>query len=156
MHAFADAAATGVVDKEALEYRRDVVVDEMVNNTVAEIRREYLAFYRVIYYKAYTWAYRIAVFENFIGQIKDIVFKIFLERQSVDGISFVPPGIEICMEKVGNNSLSLIGIHGLIPLKKVPRGTNPRGLPFPVKSRKSRTEKPYFLLLLFLFRFSLL
>ena len=90
-----------------------MVIDEMMYHSIAEIRRKYLSLDRLINYEAYTWAYRIAVFENFVGKLEDIVLKVFLERQGVDSITLVPPGIKICLEKLCNNSLAFICIHGL-------------------------------------------
>jgi len=98
MHAFAGTAAIGIVDKEALEYWRDVVVDEMVHDPVAEVGGEYLAFHRLVYNEADTWSDFVTVLENFISKLKDVVLEVFLERQSVDGVALITPGIEICQE----------------------------------------------------------
>lgn len=85
----------------------------MVHDSVAEIHGEDLAFDRLVYNKADTRFDCVAVFEDFISKLEDVVLEVSLERQSVDGVAFVTPGIEICLEKPGNDSLTLIGIHGL-------------------------------------------
>jgi hypothetical protein len=98
MCALSNPATVCVVNKKFVEKGVNIVVNEMMYDPVAEIGGEYLAFNRLVYNEADTRFDLIAVFENVIGKLKNVVLEVFFERQSVDGVALVTPGIEICLE----------------------------------------------------------
>ena len=100
MRAFAYAATIAVVYKYFLEYGRNIIINQMVHDPVAEICGKNLTFHRAINNKAYTWLWYIPIINNVITQIKKTTFKMLLKCQGVNGVTLVFTGIKVCREQI--------------------------------------------------------
>jgi hypothetical protein len=74
MCAFAFPATIIVVDELFFKDRGNVVKDEMMNNTVAEIGGKNFTFNRLIYYKTDAWAGLIPAILYLIAKFDKVVF----------------------------------------------------------------------------------
>ncbi|MBU0909837.1 MAG: hypothetical protein KKA54_12130 [Proteobacteria bacterium] len=88
---FADSTTVRVVNQFSFYNMIYAAVQQMMDNPVAKIRREDFPFNRLVDNKSNARPWLILPAPDFVGKLKQVVFKVNLEFQLVPGISFVPP-----------------------------------------------------------------
>jgi hypothetical protein len=111
MHASAFPATVAVVDEYFLENWRKVIVYEMMNDTVPEIRRKYFTLHRPFNDEANAGFRFVSPFPQLIKHGKYFRFKSSFESKGAEGVPLVPPGVEIGAEQFVQDLLILIAVE---------------------------------------------
>jgi len=105
-------ATVTVINEQALKYRIYVIVNEMVDYSVAEISRKNFPLDRFENYKTNTWADLICSIFYFFVKFKNFSLMINFKRQGVHGISLVFARVAICLKQIVQKLFVGRHLHG--------------------------------------------
>jgi len=103
MNAFPLPATIAIIYKPFLKNRGNIIVDEMVNNSIRKIRSKNFSSHWLLHSKAYACFGNIAPANNFIKNLEYFNFKIPLKIQRTIFVPFVSSGVKICLKKICKN-----------------------------------------------------
>lgn len=95
MGAFVRAAGKRMMNKYLLPNRRQLIVNEMMNDAVAEVGGKNLSWFGSFNIKAGRGDWLVAVVIERVNQVDDVFLLVTLKNQRVPGIALVPSAIPV-------------------------------------------------------------
>lgn len=100
MSSLAFPAAVAVMDECPLKYRRYMIVDEMMHNSIPEIGGKDFSLYRFVHDETYAWFRFVSQGKNLFGEFKQIGLEVHFEAQCIDGAPLVSTCVKVGLKEI--------------------------------------------------------